>query len=78
MSIRVKVLNPNTVEYPDGTIAETHSRPDHPAPEPDLCWHDVLCKWVPESVMTAPPFYAEIDGDAGGAEGGYPLAAYLG
>ena len=75
--MRVKILNPNTVEYPDGTVAETHSRPTTPQPEEGYCWHDVLCQWVPESVMTAPPFYVEIDGEDGDPEGSGPMAAYL-
>lgn len=51
MTIKVKIIDPNTIEYPSGNVVETHSTPNTPPPKKDMCWHDALCKWVPSEMM---------------------------
>lgn len=58
---RVKILNPQTIEYPDGTVAETASRPTIAMPRDGLYWHDALCRYVDRAVIDAPPFYVDLD-----------------
>lgn len=50
-TITVKVINANTVQFPDGHTVETTSTPNTPPPRDGMCWHDVLCRWVEPDVM---------------------------
>lgn len=52
-TVKVKVLNAQQLQFPDGHIETRSSHPMHGPTDPNTVWHPALAKFVPADKIDA-------------------------